>query len=184
MTIALYILMSSVTIQTVNIALAVRLISRTKNHLAGGLVIAVASLMAFRRAISLHRYLTDQGYLLDLTTEFLALVTSLLFFTGILYIARIMESEVRSKREKDEVIGSLQKALAEIKTLKGIVPICASCKKIRDDRGYWNKLEKFFSDHLTAEFSHGICPECAEKLYPHLPLGLQTPENDERKRDG
>lgn len=54
----------------------------------------------------------------------------------------------------------------EIKTLKGFIPICASCKKIRDDKGFWNQLEKYISEHTDATFSHSICPECVEKLYP------------------
>ncbi len=56
----------------------------------------------------------------------------------------------------------------EIKTLKGFLPICASCKKIRDDEGYWNKIESYIQDHSEAEFSHGICPNCAKKLYPDM----------------
>lgn len=59
----------------------------------------------------------------------------------------------------------LQKAFEEIKTLKGIVPICANCKKIRDDKGYWNMLETYLESHSEARFSHGMCPECNEKLY-------------------
>jgi len=54
----------------------------------------------------------------------------------------------------------------KIKTLCGMLPICASCKKIRDDRGYWNKIEAYIEKYSEAEFSHGICPECAGKLYP------------------
>jgi phosphoserine phosphatase RsbU/P len=69
----------------------------------------------------------------------------------------------------------LRRALDQIKTLRGIVPICASCKKIRDDRGYWNQVEVYVSDHTEAEFSHGICPECAKKLYPEL----YTDDDDE-----
>ena len=68
--------------------------------------------------------------------------------------------------EKDEVIKKLNTALDEIKTLKGILPICASCKKIRDDKGYWNQIESYIKEHSEAEFSHGLCPECAGKLYP------------------
>jgi DNA-binding response OmpR family regulator len=67
-----------------------------------------------------------------------------------------------------EKIGELQRALAEIKTLRGLVPICASCKKIRDDKGYWNQVEVYVRDHTEAEFSHGICPECIKKLYPEF----------------
>ncbi len=65
-------------------------------------------------------------------------------------------------------IGELQRALAEIKTLRGIVPICASCKKIRDDHGYWSQVEVYVRDHTEAEFSHSVCPECMKKLYPEF----------------
>jgi PAS domain S-box-containing protein len=56
----------------------------------------------------------------------------------------------------------------EIKRLRGLLPICSSCKKIRNDKGYWEQMEVYIRDHSEAEFSHGICPECAEKLYPEL----------------
>ena len=62
----------------------------------------------------------------------------------------------------------LQQALDEVRTLRGIVPICANCKKIRDDKGYWNQVEKYVSDHTEAKFSHGICPDCVKVLYPDL----------------
>lgn len=68
--------------------------------------------------------------------------------------------------EKEKLIAGLQKALATIKRLHGILPICASCKKIRDDNGYWTQVESYIREHSEAEFSHGICPECAKKLYP------------------
>ncbi len=61
----------------------------------------------------------------------------------------------------------LQKTLDEVNQLRGLLPICASCKKIRDDKGYWNRLEAYFEVHSDASFSHGICPECTEKLYGH-----------------
>ena len=67
--------------------------------------------------------------------------------------------------EREEIINELKKALAEIKTLKGIVPICASCKKIRDDKGYWEQVESYIGRHTDAKFSHGICSECEKKLY-------------------
>lgn len=60
----------------------------------------------------------------------------------------------------------LEKALSEINILRGIIPICASCKKIRDDSGYWNQLEEYFSKNSEIQFSHGICPDCSAKLYP------------------
>lgn len=60
----------------------------------------------------------------------------------------------------------LEQALYKVKTLSGLLPICASCKKIRDDKGYWQQIELYIREHSEAEFSHGICPECSIKLYP------------------
>ncbi|OGU17921.1 MAG: histidine kinase [Geobacteraceae bacterium GWC2_53_11] len=71
----------------------------------------------------------------------------------------------------------LEKALAEIKLLQGIIPICASCKKIRDDKGYWQQVEVFIMNHSEAEFSHGLCPACAEKLYPNQYAKMLPKEN-------
>jgi PAS domain S-box-containing protein len=70
------------------------------------------------------------------------------------------------EQERSQLILAYEDALSNIKTLKGLVPICASCKKIRDDKGYWNYLEVFIQERTGAEFSHGICPDCATKLYP------------------
>ncbi len=67
----------------------------------------------------------------------------------------------------------LKEAQEKIKILSGLLPICASCKKIRDDKGYWNQIEVYISDRSEAEFSHGICPECVKKLYPELTLNLE-----------
>mgnify|MGYP001024006901 CR=1 FL=1 len=70
--------------------------------------------------------------------------------------------------ERKELLHKLQKALAEVKKLSGLLPICSACKKIRDDKGYWNQLEGYIQEHSEVEFTHGICPECARKLYPEL----------------
>lgn len=71
---------------------------------------------------------------------------------------------VRQRAINDE----LKHTLAEIKQLRGYLPICASCKKIRNDGGYWEQIEKYISEHSEAEFTHGLCPECAKRLYPDL----------------
>jgi phosphoserine phosphatase RsbU/P len=73
-----------------------------------------------------------------------------------------MQDALASKAE------ALRQALDQVRTLSGIVPICANCKKIRDDQGYWNQVEVYVRDHTDARFSHGICPECKQKLYPSL----------------
>ena len=70
------------------------------------------------------------------------------------------------EEERERLIAELQKTLAAIKTLHGIIPICSSCKKIRDDEGSWKQLETYISEHTDAAFSHGVCTECAKKLYP------------------
>jgi len=67
--------------------------------------------------------------------------------------------------ERQKLLIKLQNALDEIKTLKGLIPICSHCKKIRDDQGYWNILESYIQKHSEASFSHGMCPECSDKLY-------------------
>ena len=72
----------------------------------------------------------------------------------------------RAEQARELLIGELQDALARIKTLRGLIPICASCKKIRTDKGFWQQIEEYIGDHSEAEFSHGICPECAHRLYP------------------
>ena len=70
--------------------------------------------------------------------------------------------------ERENLILELKKALSEIKTLSGLLPICAYCKKIRNDDGYWEQIEGYIKERSLAEFSHGICPECMEKYYPDI----------------
>ena len=72
--------------------------------------------------------------------------------------------------EKERVTAELEAALQEVKQLSGLIPICASCKKIRDDEGSWNQLEQYICEHSNAEFSHGICPTCAHDLYGEILL--------------
>jgi hypothetical protein len=74
----------------------------------------------------------------------------------------------QTNTEKSKVIAQLQEALAEVQILSGFLPICSSCKKVRDDHGYWNQIEAYISERSEAEFSHSICPECAEKMYPDI----------------
>ncbi|HOO45484.1 MAG TPA: MCP four helix bundle domain-containing protein [Deltaproteobacteria bacterium] len=69
------------------------------------------------------------------------------------------------QEENERLIVELKQALTEVRKLSGFLPICASCKKIRDDKGYWNQIESYIRDHSEAQFSHSLCPECSEKLY-------------------
>lgn len=70
--------------------------------------------------------------------------------------------------EREKLIRELQDALSSVKTLSGLLPICSACKKIRNDTGYWEHIEEYIAKHSGADFSHGICPECARKLYPEV----------------
>lgn len=69
-------------------------------------------------------------------------------------------------REKDRLVTELQDALRSVRLLQGLLPICSACKRIRNDNGYWQQVEEYFTHHSNAKFSHGICPECVKTLYP------------------
>lgn len=88
-----------------------------------------------------------------------------------------MSRIVAAERERDRLIAELQEAQKNIRILKGFLPICLHCKKIRDDAGFWNRLEAYISEHTDAMLSHSICPECAKKHYPDMDLFVDDPEH-------
>jgi len=88
----------------------------------------------------------------------------------------ITQHKLVEKALEEERI-QLRKALDEVRTLRGIIPICANCKQIRDDQGFWSEVESYISSHTDARFSHGICPECRKKLYPDYPDNTQEGES-------
>ena len=92
----------------------------------------------------------------------------------------ITERELAQKK-RESLIVDLKKALDEVKTLQGILPICSHCKQIRDDKGYWNKIETYIGEHSQAEFSHGMCPECSDKLYGDEDWYIEMKKEDESK---
>jgi len=81
-------------------------------------------------------------------------------------IIRDISERKLAEHERDRLIRELQEALARVKNLSGLLPICASCKKIRDEHGLWYSLEIYIRNHSEADFSHGICPDCRKRLYP------------------
>ena len=85
---------------------------------------------------------------------------------GLASVCGLAIQNARAYEQLDHNIAELQDALAHVKTLKGLLPICASCKKIRNDKGYWDQIESYISKHSDASFTHGICPDCAKKLFP------------------
>lgn len=105
----------------------------------------------------------------------------LIIFTALfaLYLAVVMidmisklNKEITVRKKSEEILQSeqakLHNALSRVKTLSGLLPICSSCKKIRDDKGYWNQIENYIKKHSDADFSHGLCPDCIKKLYPDV----------------
>jgi len=75
---------------------------------------------------------------------------------------------IEMRFELNEKVRELKLALEQVRTLKGIVPICANCKNVRDDQGYWNRVETYLNDHTEADFTHAVCPDCMKRLYPQF----------------
>jgi CheY-like chemotaxis protein len=94
------------------------------------------------------------------SVELLARASSALALKKEMDCRKAREGELRRSNEE------LQNALRDVKVLRGLIPICASCKKIRNDEGFWQQLEEYIGEHSDAEFSHGICQPCVKKLYP------------------
>ncbi len=91
------------------------------------------------------------------------LTTFLIYNFGKLLLELDKTGNILKKNKK-----KLEMALSEVKSLGELIPICANCKKIRDDKGYWNQIEQYISEHTDSHFSHGICPDCMRELYPDL----------------
>ena len=86
-------------------------------------------------------------------------------FMGVEAVSRDISELKKLEEERERLIVEIQQALEKVKILSGLLPICSECKKIRDDKGYWNQLEVYVQAHSDAEFSHGICPDCMDKIY-------------------
>ncbi len=96
--------------------------------------------------------------------------------TGIHGVSRNITDWKHAAEERERLIADLQQALSQVKTLSGLLPVCSHCKKVRDDKGYWNQLDKYLLEHTGTFVSHGICPECAAKYYPDILSGKKPPE--------
>ena len=88
--------------------------------------------------------------------------------SAILASLRDVTERIEAEHEREKLIDQLREATDKIKTLKGLLPICAHCKKIRNDNGYWQQVEVYVHEHSDAQFTHGICPDCIKKYYSHL----------------
>ena len=111
-------------------------------------------------------------------SEFLRYWTALIWFLAFLSVTVLVLEIRRLFDEKERLNHELRMTLDEVRELKGLLPICASCKKIRDDEGYWHEIERYVGSRSKAEFSHGICPDCMRKLYPEFSARTQLHSKD------
>ena len=128
----------------------------------------VASLQRAIQVRQLRRQVEEQKatlarHAVDLEDTVLARTRELAEANQALAAANLAKDDLIKMR--DEALADLQKAFAEIKTLTGLLPVCAWCKKVRDDKGYWSQIEVYIRNHSQAEITHGICPECQEALF-------------------
>lgn len=176
---------TAVLFQLIAALFALRLIPITGKKTAWLLVAIAISLMTVRRFESLVFLVSGEpSSAPDVFFEVVGLIISCAMVAGIYLIQPLFKEMASSRKElrdmndtlsslsgeQRELIARLQDALAKVKILKGLLPICASCKKVRDDKGYWNQIEIYIREHSDAEFSHGLCPDCAQKYYEQLSL--------------
>ena len=105
---------------------------------------------------------------MDGERRFVEIASSVIQYLGrpaVLAIVRDMTERKRVEQEREILITDLKKTLKQVRSLSGLLPICCECKKIRDDKGYWNRIEEYIEEHSEVDFTHSICPECSKKLY-------------------
>lgn len=158
----------SLILQVTAVYYSFRLIALT-GHTRAWLLLAVGiATMAARRLITFLTLLSIPvpHHVVDYSFEVIGVLGSAMMLVGVILIKPIFSVLRNAEVEQRALADNLQEALNNIKILKGMLPICASCKKIRDDNGYWHQVESYISKYSDTQFSHGICPDCVKKLYP------------------
>lgn len=121
-----------------------------------------------------------------LITTAVFFVSAVIFFRGLTGLVDTIDRQKLEIEERTRALGNsnreLSKALREIKTLTGLLPICSHCKKIRDDKGGWQQLENYMELHTTVEFTHSLCPECLQELYPEIAARLKAKKEGDKPR--
>jgi len=129
----------------------------------------------------MHRYIESKMTLRDqetwLGTWLVPLRDDTGYIVAVMGVSRDITNRKWLEEDKQKLLNKLQDALSQVKTLNGLLPICSNCKKIRDDKGYWQQVESYIQKHTDATFTHGVCPECFPKLYPDF----DSPESIEPK---
>jgi hypothetical protein len=139
------------------------------------LLLTIISEILFTFYISVYGISNLVGHLFKIISFFLIYQAVIVVTLATPYKSLFREL-AESEKAKNQIIAELKEAMNHVKLLKGFLPICASCKQIRDDKGYWNQIEEYISQHSEAKFTHGICPKCAKKLYPDLYLNKNDSE--------
>ena len=103
--------------------------------------------------------------------------------SGAVIVLRDITERREAEQERERLLNDIQSALARVKALSGMLPICAGCKNIRDERGQWQELETYIAAHSEAEFSHGLCPQCVRQYYPELEIDA-APAHHAVRRNG
>ena len=130
---------------------------------------AIAKALSGKRSRFEGEYLTVTGNVLtQMSANFSPTFDSDGSVSGVIGIFEDITERKLVEKDRERLIHELKDALSEIKTLSGLIPICASCKRVRDDKGYWSQIEAYIRDHSEIDFSHGICPDCAKNLYSDL----------------
>ena len=140
------------------------------------LLLTIVSEIAFTFYVSVYGISNLVGHLFKIISFYL-IYRAVIVVTLTSPYKSLFREVIESEKAKVQVITKLKEALSQVKLLQGYLPICASCKQIRDDKGYWNQIEQYISDHSEVIFSHSICPKCAQKLYPEV----YSEKNEEKK---
>lgn len=145
-----------------------RLISFTGHTRAWLLLSLGIATMAARRFIALVTELSalTSHPLVDYSFEITGVIGSAMLVAGGILIKPVFVQIKKAEEEQRALAGNLKEALDNVKVLKELLPICANCKKIRDDDGYWQQIETYITENSDVHFSHGICPDCCKELYP------------------
>jgi Membrane-associated sensor domain len=147
---------------------------RILRYLIAANFFGVATELCFTLYVGVYDFFNLAGHLFRLISVYL--IYRAIIETGLTRPVDLIFRELRQSHDAQEkLVSELRVALAQVKTLKGFLPICASCKKIRNDHGYWEQIEAYILQRSEAEFSHGICPECLQTLYPQYAYAEPEP---------
>ena len=130
-------------------------------------IAASVMVLAIEKIGDFFLFVPSEQFYIDIIVSALLISAGILLDTNLRKLARERDVQKELNRVNKELSRSnkdLQKSLADIKVLRGLIPICATCKRIRDDTGYWQKVEDYLRQHSEANFTHGVCPECAARV--------------------